>query len=210
MNDHATECNEQFTVYVVDDDPDVRDALNLLLQLRGYRTALFDSAESFLRVLRPDIAGCLITDIRMPGMSGLELQQELAKRCVQLPVVVLTAHGDVTSARNALRAHAVDFLMKPFHEADLTAAIDVALQRERARLAALETETADRTLVANLTRREREVLQLLVKGMTNEEIAAKLILSSATVRLHVSNVLMKLHAANRTTAAVIAVENRLV
>src|SRR5688572_28479165 len=100
------------TVFVVDDDADVREALGLLLSLRGYRTALFDSANAFLAQLRPDSAGCLITDIRMPGMSGLELQQELAKRCHTLPVVVLTAHGSVATARAALRAEAIDFLAK--------------------------------------------------------------------------------------------------
>lgn len=180
------------TVFVVDDDEDVRDALRLLLKLQGYETALFSNAEDFLRALHPGIAGCLITDIRMPGMSGLELQQELAQRCIALPVIVLTAHGDVASARSALRAHAVDFLTKPFTAADLAAAIELAFERERGRIANSAAESADQALIGSLTPREREVAGLLATGAQNLEIADKLGISPRTVEIHKARCMAKL------------------
>ena len=194
------------TVFVVDDDADVREALGFLLSLRGYRTALFDSANAFLAQLRPDSAGCLITDIRMPGMSGLELQQELAKRCHTLPVVVLTAHGSVATARAALRAEAIDFLAKPFKQDELIAAIETAFERERQRLARLPKERLDRALLDGLTRREREVAALLATGAQNVDIARRLNISSRTVEIHKARCMEKLQA--RTLADLIRLADR--
>jgi FixJ family two-component response regulator len=191
---------------VVDDDPDVRHALQLLLALRGYRTAPFGNAQEFLAALTPDAAGCLITDIRMPGMSGLELQQELARRCHSLPVVVLTAHGKVASARTALRARAIDFLTKPFKQDELIAAIETAFERERARLAHLRTERSDRALVATLTPREREVAALLAQGAQNLDIARDLNISPRTVEIHKARCMEKLRA--RTLADLVRLADR--
>jgi FixJ family two-component response regulator len=195
------------TVFVVDDDSDVREALGFLLSLRGYRTALFDSANAFLAQLRPDSAGCLITDIRMPGMSGLELQQELAKRCHTLPVVVLTAHGSVATARAALRAEAIDFLAKPFKHDELIAAIETAFERERERLARLPKERLDRALLDGLTRREREVAALLATGAHNVDIARRLNISPRTVEIHKARCMEKLQV--RTLADLVRLADRV-
>ena len=183
-------------VYVVDDDPAVRDSLSLLLSLHGYRTATFASAESFLAALSPDWAGCLIADIRMPGMSGLDLQRELAARGVELPVVIVTGHGDVSSARAAFRAAAVDFLEKPFDEAGPIAAVEACFRRERDRLAAHGARSSRDHALAVLTDRERDVLELLVQGRHNREVAERLGISPRTVEVHKARVMAKLGARN--------------
>lgn len=193
-------------VYVVDDDADVRDALGLLLKLRGHAVHVFDCAEAFLRSFPEDASGCLVTDIRMPGMSGLELQQELAARSAEIPVVVLTGHGDVESARTALKAQAVDFLLKPFKEQDLLAAIESAFSRERARLAHRDRALADRHVLATLTAREREVAALLATGAQNLEIADKLGISPRTVEIHKARCMEKLRA--RSIADIVRLADR--
>jgi len=206
MTQHDIDSERRFIIYIVDDDADVRNAVGLLLDLRGYRTALFGSAEEFLAALKPDAIGCVIADIRMPGMSGLEMQQHLAAQGASLPVVVLTAHADVESARTALRAHAVDFLTKPFKEVDLIAAIEEAHERERARCAQIETAAADRALVARLTPREREVAALLATGAQNVEIARRLGISARTVEIHKARCIEKLEA--RSVADVVRLADR--
>jgi FixJ family two-component response regulator len=194
-------------VYVVDDDADVRDALGLLLGLRGYKVRLFECAEAFLEALKPHTAGCLITDIRMPGMSGLQLQRVLNERGATLPVVVLTAHGDIDSARTALRAQAMDFLLKPFKEADLLAAIELSFARERAQLTALDRRSADESAVAALTAREREVAALLATGAQNLEIAQRLGISPRTVEIHKARCMEKLKV--RTIADLVRLADRV-
>ena len=193
-------------VFVVDDDPDVRDALGLLLRVRGYEAALFASAEDFLAVLTTTASGCLVADIRMPGMSGLELQQELARRGSLLPVVVLTGHGDVDSARCALRAHAVDFLTKPFKESDLLAAIEQGFALERERLAQTRAVAEGQALVATLTAREREVAALLATGAQNLAIARQLNISPRTVEIHKARCMEKLGA--RSLADLVRIADR--
>jgi RNA polymerase sigma factor (sigma-70 family) len=182
------------TVYVVDDDPAVRDSLSLLLSLRGYRTATFGSAEDFLEAWRPEWAGCVMADIRMPGRNGLELQAELAARGAHLPVVIVTAHGDVASARAAFQARAVDFLEKPFDEAGPVRAVEDCFARERQRLAGEAREQSREAALAGLTPRERQVLRLLVRGMHNRDVAASLGISPRTVEIHKSRVMSKLGA----------------
>ncbi|MBN8477518.1 MAG: response regulator transcription factor [Burkholderiales bacterium] len=189
---HSDPYRERLTVFIVDDDADVRDSLSLLLGLHGYRTSVYASAEDFLLALRPWFAGCLVTDIKMPGLSGLELQQALLTRECALPVVVLTGHGDVPSARAALRARAIDFLLKPFAERDLIEAIETAYTREVRRLADADVGASDDARVATLTRREREVMLLLAEGVTNVEIAKRLAISPRTVEVHKARVLDKL------------------
>lgn len=204
---NKTTCLPTLAVYVVDDDVDVRDALSLLLKLRGHTVHLYDNAESFLLALPPDARGCLVTDIRMPGMSGLELQEELTARSTELPVVVLTGHGDVESARKALKAHAIDFLLKPFKEQDLLAAIETAFARERRRLDRRARELADRSMLAALTAREHKVAALLATGAPNLEIATKLGISPRTVEIHKARCMEKLQA--RSIADIVRFADRM-
>jgi FixJ family two-component response regulator len=192
----ASEVDERFTVFIVDDDASVRDSISLLLSLRGYRTAVFARAEDFLHSLQPQWAGCLLTDIRMPGMSGLELQSELAKRGLPLPVVVISAHGDVATARAAFKGNALDFLQKPYDDEQLCVAIDAAFERERQRIAALAGEEQRRTRLADLSAREHEVTMLLARGLNNREIAEHLGISPRTVEAHKARLMQKLGAAN--------------
>ncbi|HET7546702.1 MAG TPA: response regulator [Usitatibacter sp.] len=187
---------ESLTVYIVDDDPAVRDSLSLLLSVRGYRTATFASAEDFLAAWRLEWKGCLIADIRMPGMDGLALQREMKRRGIELPVVIVTAHGDVASARAAFKSDAVDFLEKPFDEAGPIAAVDAAFARERERGAREAHDRTRRELLARLTEREREVALLLAEGLHNVEVAERLAISPRTVEVHKARVMEKLGARN--------------
>ena len=184
------------TVFVIDDDASVRDSISLLLSLRGYRTAVFAKAEDFLQAWRPEWSGCVLTDIRMPGKSGLELQLELVAQCIALPVVFLTAHADVASARQAFRNAAIDFLVKPYDEVQLCAAIDAAFERERLRLETLAQQRQHSARLADLSAREREVMQLMIRGLNHREIGTELGISPRTVEVHKARVMAKLEAAN--------------
>jgi RNA polymerase sigma factor (sigma-70 family) len=170
------------TVHIVDDDPAMRDSLALLLSLRGYRTASFASAEDFLAAIRPDWVGCILADIRMPGMSGLEMQHALASRGTSMPVIVLTAHGDVESARAAFKAHAIDFLE----------AIEQALGREASRVTTSQARERQAQALSALTPRERDVLELVVLGQHNREVAERLGISPRTVEVHKARLMEKL------------------
>lgn len=205
MNDTA-DSNAQFKVYVVDDDPDVRHSLGLLMHVRGYACELFSDAEHFVAALTADFKGCLITDIRMPGMSGLALQQELVERGCKLPVIVLTGHGDIESARRCLRARAVDFLLKPFQEADLLTAIEQGFALERERLARMRADADAQARVASLTAREREVAALLATGAQNLTIADRLAISPRTVEIHKARCIEKLGA--RSLADIVRIADR--
>jgi RNA polymerase sigma factor (sigma-70 family) len=188
--------SEQLTVYVIDDDPSVRDSLAIMLSLAGYRTAVFADAEAFLAAWRADWCGCLVTDLRLPGKSGIDLQQELSSRGSVLPVVLITAHGDVPSARLAFRASAVDFLEKPFEEVQLRAAIDRAFALEERRLEREQARRADALKLERLTAREREVLEYAARGLHAKEIAAKLAISPRTVEVHKTRIMEKLGVRN--------------
>jgi len=180
------------TVYIVDDDAAVRDSLALMLGLAGYRTAVFADAEAFLAAWREPWTGCIVTDLRLPGASGLELQAEIRRRRSALPVIVITAHGDVPSARAAFRAQALDFLEKPFDDTQLRAAIDSALALEERRLERREeTQKLER-----LTPREREVLERAAQGLHAKEIAATLDISPRTVEVHKTRIMEKLGVRN--------------
>ncbi|SFD22038.1 response regulator transcription factor [Massilia yuzhufengensis] len=180
------------TVYIVDDDAAVRDALGLLLSLHGYRTAFFSDAASFLRTWTLDARGCLLLDIRMPGMDGLALQQALLDLGSRLPVLVITGHGDVHSARAAFRSQAVDFLEKPLQERQLVAAIEEAFARDQGQASDGEAAEQYRRREASLTPREREVMELVVAGRHNRDIAHELGISVRTVEVHKSRVMEKL------------------
>jgi RNA polymerase sigma factor (sigma-70 family) len=183
-------------VYVVDDDPSIRESLALLLGLGGYATRLFVDAESFLVAFQRGWAGCVLADLRLPGMSGVELQQRVRSLGSAVPFVIVSAHGDVPAARAAFRAQAVDFIEKPFEEAQLRAAIDTAFALERQRLDATELRRADAAKLSRLTEREREVLEHAVRGLHAKEIAALLDISPRTVEVHRTRIMEKLEVRN--------------
>jgi FixJ family two-component response regulator len=183
---------ERLTVYVVEDDASVRDSLALMLSLSGHASALFADAEAFLAAWRPEWAGCVVADLRLPGASGIELQAALRERGSRLPFIIITAHGDVASARAAFRAEAVDFIEKPFDHAQVRAAIDNAFSRESLRLA----RAREGARLAALTAREREVLELAAQGLHAKEIAARLGISPRTVEVHKTRIMDKLGVRN--------------
>jgi two-component system response regulator FixJ len=180
------------TVFVIDDDASVRDSINLILSLKGLQTQLFSSAEDFLEAYRPEWRGCILTDLQMPGMSGLDLQQALHERGILLPVVVLTAHGDVPTTRVAMKGGAFDFLEKPINDEVLLDVLKNAIREDIHRHAAESAEDALRSRLARLTPREREVLDLLVEGLSHREIAARLTISPRTVEVYKARMMEKL------------------
>lgn len=182
------------TIFIVDDDAAVRDSLSLLLGLKGFSTRCFASAEDFLAACQPDWRGCLLLDIRMAGMDGLELQQALNSSQIDLPIIFITAHGDVAAARSALKAGASDFLEKPLDDRMLSAAIADALERNARQRneAAEENEIASR--IARLTAREREVMENVVEGQPNREIARQLGISPRTVEVYKARMMEKMQA----------------
>lgn len=188
MNDHR----RRLTVCLVDDDAAVRDALGLVLSLHGYRTRSFASAEDLSGVVDATWEGCVVADLRMPGRSGIELAGELASRGIAMPVVIITAHGDVASARAAFRLNAVDFLEKPFEDDELIEAIEAAFARELARLATTGEAVERERALARLSPREREIAVLVAQGLRNPAIAERLAISPRTVEVHKARIMDKL------------------
>jgi RNA polymerase sigma factor (sigma-70 family) len=192
----AERSGRPLVVYVIDDDASIRDSLSLMLGLAGYATRLFADAESFLAAYDPGWTGCVVADLRLPGMSGTELQERLRARGSGIPFVIITAHGDVPAARAAFRARAVDFIEKPFDEAQLRSAIEAAFALEERRLGAAERERDLEDKLARLTSREREVLEHAAKGLHAKEIAAVLGISPRTVEVHKTRLMDKLGVRN--------------
>lgn len=188
--------SERLTVFVIDDDPSVRDSIALMLGLEGYRTAVFGDAEAFLAAWTQDWAGCVIADVRLPGQSGVELQAALRERGIALPFVIITAHGDVATARAAFRSQAVDFLEKPFDSVQLRAAIETAFALEERRIQQDEGRRRDSEKLDRLTAREREVLEQAAQGLHAKEIAAALGISPRTVEVHKTRIMEKLGVRN--------------
>ena len=184
------------TIFVVDDDAAVRDALKLLLRSVGHAVETFGSAQEFLDAYGEDRAGCLVLDIRMPGMSGLELQQKLNEQHSILPIIFITGHGDVPMAVEAMQAGAVDFIQKPFRDQDLIDRINQALDKDSSNRAALGERNDIRRRLETLTPREREVLDLVVHGKANKVIAGDLKLSQRTVEIHRARVMEKMQASS--------------
>ena len=180
------------TVFLIDDDASVRDSLSLLLSLKGMRTQLFAAAETFLETYRPEWRGCLLTDLQMPGMNGLDLQRALLDRGISLPVVVLTAHGDVQTTRLAMKSGAFDFLEKPVNDEVLIDVLNNAIREDSLRHGTQSAENAVRSRLSRLTPREREVLGLLVEGLSQREIAGRLTISPRTVEVYKARMMEKL------------------
>lgn len=191
-------------VFVVDDDPAVRDSLTLLLEHEDFTVETFDSAEAFLAANRSAPYSCAIVDIRMPGMDGIQLQTELARRSSLLPVIFLTGHGDIPLSVRAIKAGAVDFLTKPVTGSALLASVLAALREsEKLNLQAKANHTASEC-IANLTDRERDVMILAVEGMSNKEIARHLGISHRTVEIHKARIMHKTGATTLLDLARIA------
>jgi RNA polymerase sigma factor (sigma-70 family) len=188
--------SERLTVFIIDDDAAVRDSIALMLGLEGYRTAVFADAEAFLAAWRKDWAGCVVADVRLPGQSGVELQEALRRRAIALPFVIITAHGDVATARAAFRSQAVDFLEKPFDNVQLCAAIETAFALEERRIQKVDGRRRDSEKLGRLTPREREVLEQAARGLHAKEIAAALGISPRTVEVHKTRIMEKLGVRN--------------
>lgn len=179
-------------VYVIDDDAAVRDSLSLFLGLHGFDTVPFPSAEAFLDAYAPQWTGIVVADLRMPGMSGLELQAELQNRGIELPMIIITAHGEISAVRASLKSGAIDFLEKPIDSDQLLSSIREGLKREseRVRRAGYAADVARQ--LARLTGREREVLDRIVAGKHNREIASELKISARTVEVYRARVMAKM------------------
>lgn len=191
------------TVFVVDDDASVRDALSLLISLKGLRASVFASAEAFLAVYQPTWRGCLLTDLKMAGMSGLELQTQLREKGVTLPVVVLTAHGDVSTTRTALKNGAVDFLEKPVDDDVLLDVLINAIRIDAERYQAVTAQAELTQRLDRLTPRERAVLELLADGLQHRDIAERLSISPRTVEVYKARMMEKLQC--RSLAEVVRI-----
>ncbi|MCB5363152.1 response regulator transcription factor [Pusillimonas sp. CC-YST705] len=180
------------TVYIVDDDEAVRDSLRWLLEANGYRVKSFSSAEDFLGAYEPDEVAVLIVDVRMPGMSGLELQEELLAREAPLPIVFITGHGDVPMAVSTIKKGAVDFLEKPFNETDLRGIVARMLQTASDKASEMLAQRSQQAVLNRLTSREQQVLERIVAGRLNKQIAGDLNISIKTVEAHRANIMEKL------------------
>jgi len=200
--------SNSLTVYIVDDDPSVRDALGLLLSIKGYSTAVFASGKAFLSAWRPEWAGCLLLDIRMPDMDGLTVQEKLAAVQSRIPVIVITGHADVSLARQAFKAQAFDFLEKPLDDVKLVHAIDEAFSVAAATQASNASRERTVQLLKNLTPREMQVFDLIVTGQHNRNIAAMLDISVRTVEVHKTRILSKLGVDNVADLVRISLANK--
>jgi FixJ family two-component response regulator len=181
-------------VFVVDDDSSVREALDSLIRSIGLNAQLFGTTEEFLQAKRPDVPGCLVLDIRLPGLSGLDFQREMAKSNFHLPVIFITGHGDVPMSVRAMKAGAIEFLAKPFRDQDLLDAIHAGIEIDRTRRQTSATAAKLQSYLAALTLREREVMHRVVSGRPNKQIAAELKLSEFTVKVHRAHVMRKMKA----------------
>ena len=194
-------------VYVVDDDSSVRNAITMLLEASGFKVETSDSAQAFLERDLVDASGCLVLDVQMEGLSGLDLQQELTTVNVHLPIIFITGHGDVPMSVQAMKAGAVEFLTKPFREQELLSAVRQAVARE----SVAHTEHTERASIRQryekLTPREKEVMALVAQGLLNKQIALKLSASEGTIKIHRGHVMLKMQAGS--IAALVRMADKL-
>jgi FixJ family two-component response regulator len=186
--------SDQPVVFVVDDDASIRQALARLFQSVKLQAEVFASAQEFLQSKRPDVPGCLVLDVRLPGLSGLDFQAELTKADVRIPIVFITGHGDIPMTVRAMKAGAVDFLAKPFRDQDLLDAVATAIQRDQTRREQENTVADLKAHFASLTAREREIMALVASGLMSKQIAAQIELSEITVKVHRSHIMKKMEA----------------
>ena len=194
-------------VYIIDDDPSICEALTRLLGTVGLRAEAFKTPQEFLKTKRPDAASCLVLDVRLPGVSGLDLQRELAHADPTIQIVFITAHGDIPMTVQALKAGAVDFLTKPFRDQQLLDAVQHALDRDRAARYQRAGLAELRRRYESLTQREREVMMLVVTGLLNKQVAAQLRTSEATVKAHRAQLMRKMEA--ESVAELVRIAERL-
>jgi FixJ family two-component response regulator len=181
-------------VFVVDDDPSMRKALSNLFRSVGLRAEVFGSARELLESELPEVASCLVLDIRLPGPSGLDFQAELAKANIQIPIIFMTGHGDIPMTVKAMKAGAVDFLTKPFRDQDILDAVAIAIERDRTRRKDEKIVAELRAVFETLTARERDVLALVASGLMNKQIAAEIGLAEITVKIHRGHIMRKMGA----------------
>jgi RNA polymerase sigma factor (sigma-70 family) len=181
-------------VFVVDDDPSVRSSLKFLLSSMGLQVEGFDSAETFLQRKPPDVPSCLVLDVRLRGLSGLDFQRELAVRNIRIPIVFVTGHGDIPMSVRAMKAGAIEFLTKPYRDQDLLDAVRIALERDRARREQEKDLTDLQQRFDSLTPREQEVISKVVSGMLNKQIAGELGTTENTVKVHRGRAMEKMNA----------------
>ena len=181
-------------VFVIDDDASMRRALANLFQSVGLRVEVFGSAPEMLQSKLPDVASCLVLDIRLPGLSGLDFQAELAKANIHIPIIFMTGHGDIPMTVRAMKGGAIDFLTKPFRDQDMLDAVVMAIERDRKRREIEKVVVDLQALFATLTSREREVLALVATGLMNKQVAAELGLAEITVKIHRGHIMKKMGA----------------
>ncbi len=181
-------------VFVIDDDASMRRALANLFQSVGLRVEVFGSASEMLQSKLPDVASCLVLDIRLPGLSGLDFQAELAKANIHIPIIFMTGHGDIPMTVRAMKGGAIDFLTKPFRDQDMLDAVVMAIERDRKRREVEKVVVDLQALFETLTSREREVLALVATGLMNKQIAAELGLAEITVKIHRGHIMKKMAA----------------
>jgi FixJ family two-component response regulator len=199
MTEHSKSSQEpagidQPIVFVIDDDVSVRRSLSNLFQSVGLKVEVFGSAPEMLQSKLPDVPGCLVLDIRLPGLSGLDLQTELANANIQIPIIFMTGHGDIPMTVRAMKGGAVDFLTKPFREQEMLDAVLTAIERDRKRREADQAVVHLQELFGALSSREREVLTLVSSGLMNKQVAAELGLAEITVKIHRGHIMRKMGA----------------
>jgi FixJ family two-component response regulator len=185
---------ENSMVFVVDDDASMREAMRELIESVGLQVELFDSATQFLKSARKDVPSCLVLDVRLPGLGGLDFQAELAKANFNIPIVFMTGHGDIPMTVRAMKAGAVEFLTKPFREEDMLDAVRTGLEQDRIRRESEKAASGLHEKFDTLTQRERQVMALVTAGLMNKQVAGELGLAEITVKLHRHNVMRKMAA----------------
>lgn len=186
--------HSESAVFVIEDDASVRESLSNLLESVGLHAELFDSTYSFLNFCRPDVPSCLILDVRLPGLTGLEFQNELLDTGIFIPIIFITGHGDIPMSVRAMKLGAVEFLTKPFRDQDLLEAVRIVIEQDRARREDFKALAALHAQFESLTAREKEMIGYISAGLSNKQIAAKIGISNATAKVHRANVMRKMEA----------------